>query len=168
MLFGIEHRAYLILCMLTRKARTMPSATKKSKSQYDEPVAHWVSICGRGSGPPAGYAKNVALEMGRKHAAGATVQEAQTLARHAKPQMTLGVYGRIREERLHQVVEQVAMAVHGETQRVGSVHRGNTAENPRAVNPADAGAYSSSHREGATGCLTAASRQRPHQYAWPE
>jgi hypothetical protein len=53
------------------------------------------------------------------------VKEAQTLARHAKPQMTLGVYGRTREERLHQVVEQVAMVLHDETQRVSSVSRGD-------------------------------------------
>ena len=45
--------------------------------------------------------------------AGATVKEAQTLARHATPQMTLGVYGRTREERLHQVVEQVAAVLQG-------------------------------------------------------
>ena len=54
--------------------------------------------------------------------AGATVKEAQTLARHATPQMTLGVYGRTREERLHQVVEHVATVLQGETQRAHSVH----------------------------------------------
>ena len=54
--------------------------------------------------------------------AGATVKEAQTLARHATPQMTLGVYGRTREERLHEVVEQVATVLQGEPQRAVSVH----------------------------------------------
>ena len=53
--------------------------------------------------------------------AGATVKEAQTLARHATPQMTMGVYGRTREERLHQVVEHVATVLQGETQRAHSV-----------------------------------------------
>jgi integrase len=53
--------------------------------------------------------------------AGATVKEAQTLARHATPQMTMGVYGRTREERLHQVVEHVATLVQGETQCAHSV-----------------------------------------------
>ena len=66
--------------------------------------------------------------------AGATVKEAQTLARHATPQMTLGVYGRTREERLHQVVEHVAMVLQGETQRAHSVHSRQTAENTNAVN----------------------------------
>ena len=63
------------------------------------------------------------------------MKEAQTLARHAKPQMTLGVYGRTREERLHQVVEQVAMVLHDETQRVSSVHRANLAEHVRSGSP---------------------------------
>ena len=60
---------------------------------------------------------------------GATVKEAQTLARHATPQMTLGVYGRTREERLHEVVEQVAIVVQGKTQRAVSVHSSDAAEN---------------------------------------
>lgn len=39
---------------------------------------------------------------------GATVKEAQELARHATPQLTMNVYGRAREERLWNAVEQVA------------------------------------------------------------
>jgi integrase len=38
----------------------------------------------------------------------ATVKEAQTLARHASPELTMNVYGRTRSERLSQVVEDVA------------------------------------------------------------
>jgi hypothetical protein len=75
--------------------------------------------------------------------AGATVKEAQTLARHATPQMTLGVYGRTREERLHEVVEQVAMVVQGTTQRAISVHSREAAENTKAVNASTLSVYSS-------------------------
>jgi integrase len=87
--------------------------------------------------------------------AGATVKEAQTLARHAKPQMTMGVYGRTREERLHQVVEQVATVLHDETQRVSSVHRANLEEHARAVYASDSNAYSSSCPEGSAVCYAA-------------
>jgi hypothetical protein len=75
--------------------------------------------------------------------AGATVKEAQTLARHATPQMTLGVYGRTREERLHHVIEQVATILQGETQRAVNVHTRHTAENTRAVNASALSIYSS-------------------------
>jgi integrase len=37
-----------------------------------------------------------------------TLKEAQTLARHATPQLTMNVYGRLREGRLSKVIEQVA------------------------------------------------------------
>jgi integrase len=87
--------------------------------------------------------------------AGATVKEAQTLARHAKPQMTLGVYGRTREERLHQVVEQVATVLHDETQRVSSVHRANLAEHTRPVYTSGSNVYSSSRPEVSAVCYTA-------------
>jgi hypothetical protein len=43
--------------------------------------------------------------------------------RHATPQMTLGVDGPIREERLHYVVEQVTTILQGKTQRADSVYR---------------------------------------------
>ena len=66
--------------------------------------------------------------------AGANVKEAQTLARHSTAQMTLGVYGRTREERLHHVVEQVATTLQGETDCVASVHKIDTAEKVKAVN----------------------------------
>ena len=82
---------------------------------------------------------------------GATVKEAQTLARHATPQMTLGVYGRTREERLHHVVEQVAAVLQGETQRGVSVHSRGTVENTNAVNASTLDVYSSVHRVEAAG-----------------
>ena len=43
--------------------------------------------------------------------------------RNATPQMTLGVDGPIREERLHYVVEQVTTILQGKTQRADSVYR---------------------------------------------
>jgi integrase len=39
---------------------------------------------------------------------GVSLKEAQTLARHATPQLTMNVYGRVREERLAQAVEKMA------------------------------------------------------------
>jgi hypothetical protein len=40
-----------------------------------------------------------------------TVKEAQVLARHETPELTMNIYGRAREERLWTVVEQVAQAI---------------------------------------------------------
>jgi hypothetical protein len=39
---------------------------------------------------------------------GATVKEAQALARHATPEMTMNVYGRVRQERLAATVDKIA------------------------------------------------------------
>jgi hypothetical protein len=39
---------------------------------------------------------------------GATVKEAQALARHATPELTMNTYGRTRPERLHETVERIA------------------------------------------------------------
>jgi len=75
--------------------------------------------------------------------AGATVKEAQTLARHATPQMTLGVYGRTRDERLHQVIEQVAAVVQGEMECASSVHSALKAENAKAVSASSTSTYGS-------------------------
>ena len=79
------------------------------------------------------------------------MKEAQTLVRHATPQMTLGVYGRTREERLHRVVEQVAAVLQGETQRVASVHRMGATEKTKAVNDQGRVVYSSVHPMEAAG-----------------
>ena len=46
---------------------------------------------------------------------GPSVKEAQTLARHSDPNMTMNVYGRTRDERLAGIVEAVDEAVNGKT-----------------------------------------------------
>ena len=53
---------------------------------------------------------------------GARVKEAQTLARHATPEMTMNVYGRARKERLSEVVEQMAKSVVREEKYVPSMY----------------------------------------------
>ena len=45
---------------------------------------------------------------------GVTVKEAQTLARHSTPDLTMNVYGRVKEERLSQTVEDVAQSLFSE------------------------------------------------------
>jgi site-specific recombinase XerC len=52
---------------------------------------------------------------------GASAKEAQTLARHATPAMTMNVYGRTRNERLVQTVERVGEMISAEEKRAGSV-----------------------------------------------
>src|SRR5262249_4353471 len=52
---------------------------------------------------------------------GASVKEAQALARHATPAMTMNVYARTRNERLVQTVEGVGEMVSVEEKRAGSV-----------------------------------------------
>ena len=47
---------------------------------------------------------------------GVSVKEAQTLARHATPQLTMNVYGRVREERLAQAVEKMAQSLLSEAE----------------------------------------------------
>jgi len=42
---------------------------------------------------------------------GASIKEAQELARHSTPQLTMNVYGRVRQERLAQTVDKVADAL---------------------------------------------------------
>jgi integrase len=62
---------------------------------------------------------------------GVTVKEAQVLARHETPELTMNIYGRAREERLWAVVEQVARAI-----RVISVSRPEgemTVDNTKAL-----------------------------------
>jgi hypothetical protein len=94
--------------------------------------------------------------------AGATVKEAQTLARHATPQMTMGVYGRTREERLHQVVEHVAMVLQGETQSAHSVPSVQLAENTNAVNAGDQSVYGVVHPVEAAGIEPQDAAPSPH------
>ena len=70
--------------------------------------------------------------------AGANVKEAQALARHATPGLTLGVYGRTRESRLHEVVGQVVQNL----ERATSVHTAETVKHTQAVNASYSEAYS--------------------------
>jgi integrase len=55
-------------------------------------------------------------------ASGATPTEAQRLARHQTVQMTLGVYGRTHEDRLHALVDRIATEVFPTAFRASSVH----------------------------------------------
>ena len=54
---------------------------------------------------------------------GATAKEAQELARHATPHMTMNVYGRAREDRLALAVENVANRIQSEQKHVPSMYR---------------------------------------------
>ena len=47
---------------------------------------------------------------------GVSVKEAQTLARHATPQLTMNVYGRVREESLAQAGEKMAQSLLSEAE----------------------------------------------------
>ena len=48
---------------------------------------------------------------------GASVKEAQSLARHSTPELTMNVYGRVREDRLSQTVEDMAQSLVSEPER---------------------------------------------------
>ena len=66
----------------------------------------------------------------------ATAKEVQDLARHATPQLTMNVYGRVREESLAQTVEKVAGRVLSEEKYVPSMYRqavGAEPENATAI-----------------------------------
>jgi hypothetical protein len=54
---------------------------------------------------------------------GVSVKEAQVLARHATPELTMNVYGRVREERLSEAVEKVAKTLLPDEERAIYVHR---------------------------------------------
>jgi len=47
---------------------------------------------------------------------GASVKEAQALARHATSQLTLEIYAKTRDERLHAVIERVAKNLKEDTE----------------------------------------------------
>jgi site-specific recombinase XerD len=79
--------------------------------------------------------------------AGASVKEAQTLARHATPEMTMNIYGRTRESRLHEVVGQVAQSL----ERATSVHTAETVAHTQAVNASYSVTYSLSQSMENTG-----------------
>jgi hypothetical protein len=79
--------------------------------------------------------------------AGASVKEAQTLARHATPEMTLNIYGRTRESRLHEVIGQVAQTL----ERATRVHTAETVKRTQAVNDSYSDTYSLSQSMENTG-----------------
>ena len=53
---------------------------------------------------------------------GATLKEAQELARHITPHLTTNVYARVRDERLAGLVEQVGAALVPTAEHVYSMH----------------------------------------------
>ena len=55
-------------------------------------------------------------------ASGATVPEAQELARHHTPALTIGVYGRSEDRRLQYLMDVLAQAVLPEAERASGVH----------------------------------------------
>jgi integrase len=55
---------------------------------------------------------------------GATLKEAQELARHITPHLTTNIYARVRDERLARLVEQVGEALKPTAKHVHSMHDG--------------------------------------------
>ena len=62
-------------------------------------------MVGRGAGYPNSRAATAFIFVIES---GATVKEAQSLARHTTPEMTMNVYGRVREEQLAAAVDKIA------------------------------------------------------------
>ena len=53
----------------------------------------------------------------------ATVKEAQAVARHATPELTINVYGRRRSERLSEIIEEVAEELKLELECIPDVYQ---------------------------------------------
>jgi integrase len=66
---------------------------------------------------------------------GVSVKEAQVLARHATPELTMNVYGRVREERLSEAVEKVAKILFPDEERARYVHRKVVGADENAATP---------------------------------
>jgi hypothetical protein len=64
-----------------------------------------------------------------------SVKETQALARHATPELTMNVYGRVREERLSAAVEKVERALLPDEERVICVHRKAVGADENAATP---------------------------------
>ena len=64
---------------------------------------------------------------------GVSVKEAQTLARHATPELTMNVYGRTREERLSQAVDKVAQVLTPNEECATYVQQKAVGENEQSV-----------------------------------
>ena len=68
---------------------------------------------------------------------GASVKEAQSLARHATPELTMNVYGRAREDRLSEAVEKVAIMLQPEAERATYVQRQAVGAETESATPFD-------------------------------
>jgi integrase len=66
---------------------------------------------------------------------GVTVKEAQTLARHSTPELTMNIYARVREERLTAAVERVADAMRPVAERAIYVQQGEEDKNREGATP---------------------------------
>ena len=66
---------------------------------------------------------------------GATVREAQALARHSTPEMTMNVYGRVRPERLSTTVEGIAQELKAVQKRAIYVPRKAVGAEPQSATP---------------------------------
>ena len=66
---------------------------------------------------------------------GVNLKEAQALARHATPELTMNVYGRVREARLAQAVEKVALTLVPDEQRATCVQLSILGTKEKSANP---------------------------------
>jgi len=66
---------------------------------------------------------------------GVTVKEAQTLARHSTPQLTMNLYGRTRDDRLVEAVEKVGKALQRPEKHALCMHPSETARVDEEDNP---------------------------------
>ena len=69
--------------------------------------------------------------------AGVSIKEAQSLARHSTPDLTLNVYGRTREDRLSEAVERVASMLQPERKRAIYVQRQAVGAEAESATPID-------------------------------
>jgi hypothetical protein len=68
---------------------------------------------------------------------GVSIKEAQVLAHHATPELTMNVYGRVREERLSKAVEKVARTLLPDEEHAIYVHRKVVGADEKAATPPD-------------------------------
>ena len=80
-----------------------------------------------------------------------TVKEAQALARHTTPELTMNVYGRVRNERLSEVVEDVGKTLLQEQKCVPSVYRRAVGAEQESATPSSARGCASSELVEAAG-----------------
>jgi hypothetical protein len=66
---------------------------------------------------------------------GVSVKGAQVLARHATPELTMNVYGRVREDRLSEGVEKIAKILLPDEGRAIHVHRKVIGADEKAATP---------------------------------